>query len=58
MSIRMAAGGVPLWEVLLSVALVLASIAGVAWVGARVYTNSVLRFGARIRLVDALSRAR
>ena len=58
MSIRMAAGGVPLWEVLLSVALVLASIAGVAWVGARVYANSVLRFGARIRLVDALRRAR
>jgi hypothetical protein len=37
---------------------VLASIAGVAWVGARVYANSVLRFGARIRLVDALRRAR
>jgi ABC-2 type transport system permease protein len=57
MSIRMAAGGVPLWEGLLSVAVVVASIGGVTWVGARVYANSVLRFGARIHLSDALRRS-
>jgi ABC-2 type transport system permease protein len=57
MSIRMAAGGVPLWEGLLSVVLVLASIAAVTWVGARIYANSVLRFGARIRLWEALRRS-
>jgi ABC-2 type transport system permease protein len=57
MSIRMAAGGVPLWEGLLAIALVLASIVGVTWLGARIYANSILRFGARIRLWEALRRA-
>ena len=57
MAIRMAAGTVPLWEVLLALALMLGSIAGVTWLGARVYGNSVLRFGARIRLSDARRRA-
>ena len=57
MPIRIAAGDVPVWQLLLAVALTLATIAAVAWVGARVYANSVLRFGARIRLVDALRRA-
>lgn len=57
MAIRMAAGTVPLWEVLLALALMLGSIAGVTWLGVRVYDNSVLRVGARIRLSDALRRA-
>jgi ABC-2 type transport system permease protein len=58
MSIRMAAGEVPLWEGLLAIALVLASIVGVTWLGARIYANSILRFGARIKLTDALRRSR
>jgi len=57
MSIRMAAGEVPLWEGLLAVALVLASIIGVTWLGARIYANSILRFGARIRILEALRRS-
>jgi ABC-2 type transport system permease protein len=57
MSIRMAAGEVPLWEGLLAIVLVLASIAGVTWLGARIYANSILRFGARIKLSDALRRS-
>ena len=57
MSIRMAAGEVPLWQGLLSVVLVLASIVGVTWLGARIYANSILRFGARIKLTDALRRS-
>ncbi len=57
MSIRMAAGGVPVWQVLLALALVLATIAAVTWVAARVYDNSVLRFGARIKLSEAFRRA-
>jgi ABC-2 type transport system permease protein len=57
MSIRMAAGEVPLWEGLLAIVLVLASIVGVTWLGARIYANSILRFGARIRLLDALRRS-
>jgi ABC-2 type transport system permease protein len=57
MSIRMAAGEVPLWEGLLAILLVLASIVGVTWLGARIYANSILRFGARIKLTDALRRS-
>lgn len=57
MPIRIAAGDVPLWQGVLAVALTLGAIAGVAWLGARVYANSVLRFGARIRVRDALRRA-
>jgi ABC-2 type transport system permease protein len=57
MSIRMAAGGVPLWEGLLAIVLVLSSIAGMTWLGARIYANSILRFGARIKLTDALRRS-
>jgi ABC-2 type transport system permease protein len=58
MSIRMAAGEVPLWEGLLAIVLVLASIVGVTWLGARIYATSILRFGARIKLSDALRRSR
>jgi ABC-2 type transport system permease protein len=57
MSIRMAAGEVPLWEGLLAIVLVLASIVGMTWLGARIYANSILRFGARIKLTDALRRS-
>lgn len=57
MPIRIAAGDVPLWQGVLAVALTVASIAGVTWLGARVYANSVLRFGARVRFRDALRRA-
>lgn len=56
MPIRMAAGTAPLWQVLASVALTLLSIAAITWVGARIYANSVLRFGARVRFRDALRR--
>jgi ABC-2 type transport system permease protein len=58
MSIRMAAGEAPLWQGLLAIVLVLASIAGMTWLGARIYANSVLRFGARIRISDALRQSR
>lgn len=57
MPIRIAAGDAPLWQGLLAVALTGASIVGVSWLGGRVYANSVLRFGARVRFRDALRRA-
>lgn len=53
MPIRMAAGDAPVWQLLLAVALVLASIVGAAWAASRVYANSVLRFGARVPLLEA-----
>ncbi|HXZ99078.1 MAG TPA: ABC transporter permease [Candidatus Binatia bacterium] len=56
MPIRLAYGDAPLWQSALAVLLTLSSIAGVTWAGARVYANSVLRFGARIKLSQALRR--
>jgi ABC-2 type transport system permease protein len=53
MPIRIAAGDAPASQLVLAVALVLASIAGAAWAASRVYANSVLRFGARVPLMQA-----
>ncbi|KAA2262995.1 ABC transporter permease [Solihabitans fulvus] len=51
---RMALGVAPAWEVLLAVALALASIAAITWFGGRVYRNAVLRTGARVKLREVL----
>ncbi|MGM1064223.1 ABC transporter permease [Saccharothrix sp. Mg75] len=51
---RMAMGVAPAWQVLLAVVLALAAIAAITWLGGRVYSNAVLRTGARVRLRDAL----
>jgi ABC-2 type transport system permease protein len=48
MPARMAAGDAAAWQVLLAVALILAAIAGLNWLAARIYVNSVLRVGSRV----------
>jgi ABC-2 type transport system permease protein len=54
MPIRLALGAVPVWQMVLSVALALALIPALVWLAGRIYRNAVLRSGARIRLRDAL----
>ncbi|WP_250213538.1 ABC transporter permease [Acrocarpospora catenulata] len=54
MPVRTAAAEVPLWEVALSAGLMLAAVAGVLAVGAKVYERAVLRTGARVRLAEVL----
>ncbi|SFT45877.1 ABC-2 type transport system permease protein [Actinopolyspora lacussalsi subsp. righensis] len=54
MPMRLALGGVPLWQGALSVVLSLVASAAVLWLGGRIYSNAVLRTGARVRLKDAL----
>jgi ABC-2 type transport system permease protein len=54
----MATGDIAPWQVALSVALTLLFSAGATWLAARIYTNSVLRIGARVKLKDALGRRR
>jgi ABC-2 type transport system permease protein len=54
MSIRMATGDVPVWQVGLAMALTLASILGLTWLAGRIYANAALRLGARVSLRDAL----
>jgi ABC-2 type transport system permease protein len=57
MPMRLAMGGVPVWEAVLSVGLVVLLIPGLIWLAARIYRNAVMRTGAKVKLRDALSAA-
>jgi ABC-2 type transport system permease protein len=57
MPVRIAAGVVPFWQVLASVILVIATIYILAAIAGRIYRNSVLRVGGRVKLSDALGLA-
>lgn len=58
MPIRVGLGTVPLWQSLLALVLTGLTIAVVALGAGRVYANSVLRSGGRVRLAAALGRNR
>jgi ABC-2 type transport system permease protein len=53
MPVRMASGDAAVWQVLVSIALTVATIAALNVLAARIYANSVLRIGARISLREA-----
>jgi ABC-2 type transport system permease protein len=57
MPMRLAMGGVPPWEAILSIALVATLIPALIWLAARIYGNAVLRTGARVSLRQALRAA-
>jgi ABC-2 type transport system permease protein len=57
MPMRLAMGGVPVWEAVASVGLVLALIPALVWLAGRIYANAVMRSGARVKLRDALRPA-
>jgi ABC-2 type transport system permease protein len=57
MPMRLAMGGVPAWEAVLAVVLVLAMIPALTWLSGRIYRNAVVRTGARVKLSDALRPA-
>ena len=54
MPMRVFLGDAAWWEPLLSLAILIASTIAVVAVGSRVYRNSLLRTGARVKLKDAL----
>lgn len=54
MPMRLAMGGVPVWEAVVSVGLVVALIPGLVWLAGKIYANAVMRSGARVKLSDAL----
>ncbi|WP_370943312.1 ABC transporter permease [Amycolatopsis sp. cg5] len=54
MPMRLAMGGVPVWEAALSVVLVLATIPLLIWFAGRMYSGAVMRTGAKVKLRDAL----
>ena len=53
MPIRTALGSAQPWEVALSIALVVAGIVLLVWVGSRVYSGALLRTGGTVKLRDA-----
>jgi ABC-2 type transport system permease protein len=53
MSARMATGDAQVWQVLVAVVLMLAAIVGMNALAARIFSNSVLRIGSRVRLAEA-----
>jgi ABC-2 type transport system permease protein len=56
MPMRSAVGGVPGWEMALSILISLATIPALIWVAARMYQRGVLHMGGRLKLIEALRR--
>lgn len=56
--VRLIAGDVAIWEVALSVLLLLATIAALIVIAGRVYGNAVLQTGGKVKLADALRGGR
>jgi ABC-2 type transport system permease protein len=54
MPARISTGAATGWEIGLSLALTVACVALLTWVGGKIYGNSVLRIGSRIKLSEAL----
>jgi ABC-2 type transport system permease protein len=50
---RLAMGGVPIWQAALSVALIVALIPALVAVAGRIYRNAVVQSGARVKLSQA-----
>jgi ABC-2 type transport system permease protein len=55
MPAKIALGAATGWQIGLAITLTMTSVAALSWLGGRVYRNSVLRMGTRVRLRDALS---
>lgn len=53
MTVRMAHGGVPWWQVVLSIALMAATVFGMVQLAGRIYAGAALRFGGRLRVREA-----
>ena len=58
MTVRMAAGSVPLWQVMLSFVLLIATFVGVIWLAARIYRVGILMYGKKVTLRDLWRWAR
>jgi ABC-2 type transport system permease protein len=53
MIVRIAHGGVPAWQIVASVVLMVAAIYGLVRLAARIYAGGALRFGSRVALREA-----
>ena len=55
MPVRVFLGTAQWWEPLASLVIMLVTCAGAIWVGAKIYENSILRMGGRVKLSEALA---
>ena len=55
MPVRVFFGDAQWWEPIVSLVILLITCVAAIWVGAKIYENSILRMGARVRLKEALS---
>ena len=55
MPVRIFLGDAQWWEPLLSLGIMLVTCTAAIWVGAKIYQNSLLRMGARVKLSEALA---
>ena len=51
--VRIASGDLPVWQQGLALVLIVAAIVGLIWLAARIYANSAMRIGSRLRFMDA-----
>jgi ABC-2 type transport system permease protein len=58
MPVRIAAGEAPIWQIAVSVALMLVAIALVVRLGGRIYAGALLRTGGKVKLREALAAGR
>jgi ABC-2 type transport system permease protein len=54
MPVRLFLGSAAWWEPLLSLAILLVTTVGTIWLGSRIYQNSLLKMGARVKWREAL----
>jgi ABC-2 type transport system permease protein len=54
MPMRLYLGEAQWWEALISLGILIATCVGAIWVGSKIYENSLLRMGARVKLSEAL----
>lgn len=54
MPVRMIMGEALWWEPLVALAILVAATVAAIWVGARIYENSILRMGGKVKLADAM----
>jgi ABC-2 type transport system permease protein len=57
MPLRLYLGTAQVWEPIVALIVLIATCVGAVLVGARIYQNTLLRMGARVKLSEALSRA-
>jgi ABC-2 type transport system permease protein len=53
MAVRISGGDLPAWQIGLALVLIVAATAGLVWLAGRVYANSAMRIGTRVRFMDA-----